>query len=74
MRGSIGRFELLCNDVLPRAKQNASIDYQLIASLDYIIALLVALAGFLRLGSVIKLVFGGEMKYLFCRRHGSPYD
>ena len=33
-----------------------------------------ALLGFVRLGSIIKLVFCGELKYLFCERHEDPYD
>ena len=44
----------------------ASFDYQFTASFDYFYAVGMALSGFLRLGSVAMLIFGGELKYLFC--------
>ena len=65
-------FELLCNDLLPASDKKSPFTYTFIAGLDFYWSLILGIAGFVRLPSVL-LLMKQDCKKLFWARHEDPF-
>ena len=64
----------MCNEILPKSMEELDKSYySFAAAFDWTAGYLCACIGLMRIGSVCRLFFAGELKELFWKANPNPY-